>query len=94
MNFDEVLNIANKFAKLVLEKLEPKFIILYGSYSKFSAKDNSDIDIAFIFDKPVDKFYDQWRWIFLLTKIPKFRLIEPNLLNLHKDASGFAKYIL
>ncbi|MDR3153468.1 MAG: nucleotidyltransferase domain-containing protein [Deltaproteobacteria bacterium] len=94
MNLEEVKQISTDFAKLILEELKPKYIILYGSYAKGTAKNDSDIDIAVIFDKYIDKFFDYWIWMFTLTKIHKFRQIEPDILNLQKDSSGFASYIL
>jgi len=50
MDKNQVLEKATEYAALVNEKMKPQKIILYGSYAKDNWKEESDIDIAVIFD--------------------------------------------
>lgn len=50
MDKTDALNIAEEYANAVGKKLNYKRIILFGSYAKGSYNEDSDIDIAVVFD--------------------------------------------
>ena len=90
---NEVINTARQYTDLVTKEFAPNAVILYGSYANGTAKENSDIDIAVIFNG----FNGDW----LKTSARLWRLrrdisfdIEPVLLDSTQDKSGFARYIM
>ena len=92
MDRDTAINIANKYATVVVNELNPSAIFLYGSYANGNANAESDIDVAVIFDG----FYGDW----LKTSSQLWKLrrgistyIEPILLDRTKDPSGFVEEI-
>ncbi len=50
MDKNEALRIANLYAQAINEKYSYSRIILFGSYAKGNYHDESDIDIAIVFD--------------------------------------------
>jgi len=92
MDRDTAINIADKYATVVVNELNPSAIFLYGSYANGNANAESDIDVAVIFDG----FYGDW----LKTSSQLWKLrrgistsIEPILLDRTKDPSGFVEEI-
>jgi predicted nucleotidyltransferase len=87
-----VVNTVEQYANLVKQELSPAAIILYGSYAKGTVHEDSDIDVAVIFDG----FYGDWHKtatrLWRLTRDVSFD-IEPVLLDSTKDVSGFVAYI-
>jgi predicted nucleotidyltransferase len=93
MDRETAINIANQYAKVVAGELNPSAIFLYGSYANDKANKNSDIDVAVIFNG----FYGNW--LKTSAKLWKLRRdisddIEPILLDLTKDPSGFVNDII
>jgi len=88
-----VITTARRYANAVTNELSPMAIVLYGSHAKGEAHEESDIDIAVIFDS----FSGDW----LKTSNRLWRLtedislyIEPVLLDSTIDKSGFVKNIM
>ena len=79
MDKEQAIEIARRYKKLEAEKLPGKALYIYGSYSKGTYNENSDIDIAGVVDKLSDNYFDDtpvlWK---LRRKISN--LIEPVLL--------------
>ena len=88
MDKKSVINIARKYAKLVLQNIKPIEIILYGSYAKGTARKDSDIDIAVIVSKVVNDFLDEAVMLYGLREEIDDR-IEPKLIVESHDRSGF-----
>jgi len=88
MDKEQALILARQYAAIIVQELNPDKIILYGSHAKGSATDESDIDVAVIFDN----FTGDWFNVY--TRLSKLRrsissYIEPVLLNSADDKSGF-----
>ena len=88
MDKSSAIRTAQKYAQVVANELNPSAILLYGSYSKNTARNDSDIDVAVVFDD----FSGDW----LETSSKLWRLrrdisddIEPILLDRSHDPSGF-----
>lgn len=77
----EIMEIVNKYVKVVLENYKVKAIILFGSYAKGTNHKDSDIDIAIITDdlKCNDVFDEQLNLKKLRRNID-YR-IEPHLIE-------------
>lgn len=89
----KALDYAQKYSKIVKERFEPSKIIMFGSYVNGTANDDSDIDIAVIFDKFNGNWLkassELWRMTYDVSTT-----IEPVLLDISADKSGFAHEIL
>lgn len=77
-----------RYTEAVTKLLSPAAVVLYGSHAKGNAREDSDIDVAVIFDG----FQGDW----LETSSSLWRLrrgisydIEPILLDSQNDKSGF-----
>ena len=89
MNRATVIRTAQQYARIVEKELKPVAILLYGSYAKDAAGTDSDIDIAVIFNG------FNGNWLETSSYLWKLRRgisddIEPILLDLAQDPSGFA----
>ncbi|MDR3263216.1 MAG: nucleotidyltransferase domain-containing protein [Clostridiales bacterium] len=89
---ETVINTVERYAGLVAKEFAPAAVVLYGSYAKGNADDDSDIDVAVIFNG----FKGDW----LKTASSLWRLrrgisfdIEPILLDSTQDKSGFVANI-
>jgi predicted nucleotidyltransferase len=87
MDKSAVIKIAEAYAKLVLQNMKPIEIILYGSYAKGTAREDSDIDIAIVVSKVVRDFLDEALLYRLRHQIDN--RIEPKLIVESHDYSGF-----
>ncbi len=93
MDKREAVKLARQYASVVANELRPDKIVLYGSYAKENASDESDIDIAVIFHN----FTGDWHRVY--TRLSHLRrrvssLIEPVLLDSAQDRSGFVAEVL
>ena len=93
MDQQEVIEKLKLYNRLVQNLINPSQLFLYGSYAKGTNRPDSDIDVAVI----VDHF--DGNILKTLTSLYKLRRqiddrIEPILLDIHSDASGFAEDIM
>lgn len=93
MDYEEIIDKTKKYSELVVNFLSPKMIVLYGSYAKGTAREDSDIDIAVIFDTLGEDFLEKSHQLFKLRRGIDSR-IEPVLIELENDKSGFCEDIL
>lgn len=92
MDITSIENSVNRYKDAVLSKFSPKAIILFGSYANGNAHDDSDIDIAVVFDRYTQKHLDAMQDLFVLTQNVDMR-IEPILLEEANDKSGFLRHV-
>lgn len=84
---------AEQYAEEVTKILNPKAIVLYGSYAKGTAKSNSDIDIAVILDDFTGDFIEVSKILYKLRRNISAD-IEPILLDSAHDKSGFVAEVM
>ena len=92
-----VRQIAQKYADEVCSSLNPKSIILFGSYVNGEPHENSDIDIAVVFDDYKGEWYDTAVLLQRLRRNVSDNSgggIEPHLLDETHDPSGFAEHVI
>jgi len=92
MDKTEAIESVKKYADRVRRDFNVKKIILFGSYAKGTAREDSDIDVAVVF-KSIDGDY-----LDLITRLSRIRRdvehrIEPVALEESNDKSGFLKEI-
>ena len=87
------ISTANRYANEIKKQYNPFAIVLFGSYISGSPHEDSDIDIAVVFNGFNGDWYD--------TSVNLWRIscnvsldIEPHLLDITKDLSGFVQHIL
>lgn len=90
---DSVDKIVEEYSKKILSIYNVKYIVLFGSYQRGNFREDSDIDIAIIVDKFSDDFLEDQTNLFRLTRGIDSR-IEPVLLSLTEDQSGFVESIV
>lgn len=80
MDKEQAVALAKKYKALVAEKLPLKALYLYGSYSKGTHKEDSDIDIAVIVEHLNDNYFEDTPLLWKLRRKIS-NLIEPVLLT-------------
>ena len=88
----EARNVALEYAEVVNRELAPKNIILFGSYINGVPTENSDINIAVVFDG------FQGNWLETATLLSRLKrkvnlLIEPHILDEKEDVTGFLTHV-
>jgi len=82
-----------QYAGVVRKNFDVKKIILYGSYVKDVAREDSDIDVAVVLERVDGDFLKSEAKLFQLRREIDAR-IEPVLLEESNDKSGFLEEIL
>jgi predicted nucleotidyltransferase len=92
MDRETALNSATAYAAEVCKVFNPYNVIMFGSYAKGTATQESDIDIAVIFDGYNGNWLNDSALLWKLT-MNVSTLIEPVLLDRTHDPSGFIEEI-
>jgi predicted nucleotidyltransferase len=87
MVYQDVIDKIQAYAERVTERYHPKQIIVYGSYARGTATENSDIDIAVVCDNLSGDYLENATGLFKLRRDIDLR-IEPVLIELN-DAENF-----
>ena len=87
-----VISTVERYASEVTKEFSPASIVLYGSYAKDTANEDSDIDVAVIFDGFSGDWLKASSRLWRLTENISL-YIEPVLLDSTKDMSGFVRNI-
>jgi predicted nucleotidyltransferase len=88
MDKSEAIKLAQKYKQLVSQYFDVEDTILYGSYSKGTQTENSDIDIAVVVDEIEGNYFDYTPLLWKLRRQVS-NLIEPILICRKEDKSGF-----
>lgn len=90
---ETIINTVERYADAVKKEFSPFAVVLFGSYAKGNAKEESDIDVGVIFNG----FDGDW----MKTSSRLWNLaydiswdIEPHLLDTMHDKSGFVQHVL
>ena len=93
MDRNQAIELSRCYSREVKALYQPYKIVLYGSYSKEEQTKDSDIDIAVIFDGFSDDWLKVSRDLWEITEKAN-TVIEPVILDLQKDPSGFCKHVI
>ena len=88
MDKREVINIVKKYVNSISSIVQPEKIYLYGSYSKGNANEDSDIDVALVYDEFNGNYIKTLGELYFKT-IDIDTRIEPIIVERKKDLSGF-----
>jgi len=87
-----VVNTVQQYADVVTQEFSPNAIILYGSHATGTPNEESDIDVAVIFNGFSGDWLEASARLWHLTRRVS-TYIEPVLLDSLDDKSGFVKNI-
>ncbi|MBI2842306.1 MAG: nucleotidyltransferase domain-containing protein [Armatimonadetes bacterium] len=88
MDKSYVVECVRLFAERVRQSMDVRQIILFGSYARGTARDESDIDVAVITDTPAKDWLDASTALYRLRRDIDLS-IEPVLIDSLVDRSGF-----
>ena len=88
-----VIGVVKRYADLVKKELSPASIILFGSHANGTPHEDSDIDVAVIFNGFSGDWLKTSARLWRLTREVSFD-IEPILLDATEDKSGFVKHVI
>ena len=74
---------------LLNEKLNPAYILVFGSYAKGTAREDSDLDLAYYSDKQLD----QYERFLIAGEIARICNIEVDLIDIRRIDTVFAAQI-
>ncbi|GAB1443582.1 nucleotidyltransferase domain-containing protein [Ignavibacteriales bacterium] len=91
---NETISLIEQYIIKIKQSFNPKYVVLFGSYSRGEQKEFSDIDIAVVFDRyEGENILDDNAFLFRLAWEVDSR-IEPVILSLENDNSGFAESVV
>lgn len=94
MDKREVIEKIKNYTELVRKSIPVKMVILFGSHSRESAKEDSDIDVAVVVEHFTGDYLESRAKLFRLRREIDCR-IEPVLIEKdEKDPAGFFEEIL
>lgn len=88
MDKSSAIECVRLFAEKVRQSMDVRQVILFGSYARGTATDNSDIDVAVITDTPARDWFEASSHLFRLRRDINLS-IEPVLIDSSSDRSGF-----
>lgn len=88
MDKNEAIKLTQTFKELVSQHFEIEDTILYGSYSKGTQTEDSDIDVAVVVKEIKGNYLDSASLLWKL-KRQVSNLIEPILISRNDDKLGF-----
>jgi len=88
-----VINTVNRYADEVKKEYNPLAIVIFGSYVNGNPHEDSDIDVAVIFDDFKGDWLKETTNLWRISSKISYD-IEPHLLDTTDDKSGFTDYVL
>jgi uncharacterized protein len=92
MDKSYVVDCVRSFADRARQTLDVRQVILFGSYARGTAMQDSDIDVAVITAAPVTDWWEASTNLFRLRRDINLS-IEPVLIDTSSDRSGFLEEI-
>lgn len=92
MDKKQVIECVSLFAEKVKQNMDVQQVILFGSHTKGTATEYSDIDVAVVTDTPADDWLEASARLFRLRRDIDLS-IEPVLIDSTSDRSGFLEEI-
>lgn len=82
-----------QYAELVRRHFDVRSIVLFGSYARGNAREESDIDVAVVLDELKDDWLTSATKLHTLTRDIDIS-IEPVILDSAHDSSGFLQHVM
>ena len=88
-----VITTVNRYVDEVKKQYDPYAIVLFGSYNNGNPHEESDIDIAIVFNGFKGDWLKESANLWRISSDISFA-IEPHLLDTSNDRSGFTDYVM
>ena len=85
MDKEQVIDIVREYKKLISHTIDDAQVYLYGSYSKGTARSDSDIDVAVVVPQIKGNWLDVSTNLWLMAPQVNY-LIEPVLIDRHNPS--------
>lgn len=92
MDKEQVVEKVRRYSEAVRRDFDVEKIVLFGSYAKGTARENSDIDVAVVVRSMPQDWLSSSARLFRLTRDIDVN-IEPVMLDESQDKSGFLEEI-
>ncbi len=93
MGYDEIVDKVQAYSQRVVQRYHPKMIIVYGSYARGTATQDSDIDIAIICESLGGDYMENAFELFRMRRDIDLR-IEPVLIEPDNVRNSFYNDII
>ena len=93
MGYDEIVDKVQAYSQRVVQRYHPKMIIVYGSYARGTATQDSDIDIAIICESLGGDYMENAFELFRMRRDIDLR-IEPVLIEPDNVCNSFYNDII
>ena len=93
MDKKKARTITKQFISSLISEIQPRKVVLYGSCVNGYPDDESDIDIAVIFDRIENDYLDMLTKLYQIASMVDVH-IEPVLFEENHDPSGFLLQVL
>ena len=90
---EAVISTVNRYADEIKKQYNPHAIVLFGSYNGGNPHEDSDIDIAVIFNGFNGDWLKEAANLWRISSNISYA-IEPHLLDTTNDRSGFTDYVM
>jgi len=88
-----VISTAQRYSDEIKKRYNPFAIILFGSHINGTPHEDSDIDVAVVFNGFSGNWYDTVVDLWRISEDVSLD-IEPHLMDTTKDPSGFTDYVM
>ncbi len=93
MDNEEIIKKLKRYKKLLAQQMQFSELILFGSYAKGTAREDSDVDVAVVVDEFKGDFFSTRPLLWKIRRQVDDR-IEPVLFEKKHDDSGFLSEIM
>jgi len=93
MDKKAVIKIVENYANEIKKDFSPKKIYLYGSFAKGHATEDSDIDVALVYDEFNKDYLNSLTELYRIRRNFDTR-IEPVILESKYDPTGFLQHVI
>jgi len=88
-----VISAVRRYSDEIKKRYNPTAIVLFGSHIDGTSHEDSDIDVAVVFNGFVGNWYDTTVDLWRISESVSLD-IEPHLLDTAKDKYGFADHVM
>ncbi|MCL2740414.1 MAG: nucleotidyltransferase domain-containing protein [Oscillospiraceae bacterium] len=82
-----------RYAEALKDEIAPSSVVIFGSYVNGNPGEDSDIDVGVVFNGFNGDWWQTTRLLWRLRRGISYD-IEPHLLDIQNDESGFASHVL
>ena len=93
MDKTEVIKILRKYKELLSKHINFESLILFGSYTRDTQREDSDIDVAIVVNEISGDYFETRPILWKISREIDDR-IEPLMIDKKNDASGFLEEVM